>query len=354
MIRFPETAASEWKIVADAANAEAELRKRIERGTVVEKEVERLRTRHEAGVIFQQEVDADLTPTLEMSTLDAYQASPGAGPSDLIEGVLKDKGLCIALGASGSGKSTMALQAAHSLLTGTDWLGQKVQQISGGVGIVSYDMDGGLVLDWMAGFPGVDPRKVSVVNAHKRGNPLGVPVMRAQVAAAWRAMQVEVVIIDSFSASFFGQDQNDAGATMHHYRDLGLFAITEVGARSLIIIAHSTEGSPGKARGSTVHHDVADSIFAVEVDKTTKSRTIRMVKYRQHRDSAGVFTKQMDPVIVTAPDDVTHLVDLDPGAMTLEGMHLPPGAAAAAFTDMPETYEEPDTDSDSELEDDEI
>lgn len=352
MIQFPETAQTEWKIVADAANAEQELRARLERETLVEREVEKLRVRYLATTQFQQEVDADMTPVLEMGTLDNYRATPNAGPSDLIEGVLKDKGLCIALGPSTSGKSTMALQMVHSLLTGTDWIGQPAQKISGAAGIVSYDMDGGLVMDWMDGFPNIDPRKVSVVNAHKRGNPLGVPEMRAQIASAWRAMQVEVVVIDSFSASYFAQDQNDAAATMHHYRDLSLFALTEVGARAVIVITHSTEGSPHKARGSSVHHDVADSIFSVSVD-AQQSRHVRMVKYRQHRDSAGVFTTQMAPVILTKPDDVTHLVSLDLGAMTLGGMQLPPGAAAAAFTDLPDTYEEPDTDSDSD-EDDEL
>lgn len=346
MIRFPETVEAEWKIVADAANAEAELRARLERETLVEREVEKLRVRHAANLTFQQELDADQTPVLEMMSLAGYQANPLAAPTDLIEGVVRANGLTIFLGPSGSGKSTSALQMCYCVLTGEDWLGQRTDQIDGAVGIVSYDMDGDLVLDWMAGFPNIDPHAVSVVNAHKRGNPLGVPTMRAQIAAAWRAMKVEVVIIDSFSASFFGQDQNDAAATMHHYRDLKLFALTEVGAKALIVIAHSTESNPAKARGSSVHHDVADSIISQWSDSQGQ-RSLRMVKYRAARGQV-----QMSPVVVTAPDAVTHLVDLDLGAMTLAGMRLPPGASAAAFTDVPEPHEAPDTDSDSGEDDD--
>jgi hypothetical protein len=217
------------------------------------------------------------------------------------------------------------------------------------MGIVSYDMDAAMMLDWMDGFPNMDPRKVSVVNAYKRGNPLGVPAMRAQIAAAWRAQQTEVVLIDSFSASFFGQDQNDAAAVQHHYRDMKLFALTEVGARALLVIVHSTDSNPHKARGSSVHHDAADSIMSQWADGNTGQRHLRMVKYRAARGQV-----QMNPVVITAPDSVTHLVELDLGAMTLNGMHLPAGAAAAAFTDMPETYEEPDTDSDSGEEDDDL
>lgn len=347
MIQFPETAETEWKIIADAANAATELRKKIEHDSMVERDVERMRIKHEATLKFQQELDADLTPVLEMGTLADYRANPAAAPVDLVEGVVKDNGLCIMLGPSGSGKSTLALQTVHCLMSGDMWLGQPVNQLHGGVGIVSYDMDAALVMDWMSGFPGIDATKVSAVNAYKRGNPLGVPAMRAQIAQAWIAMKTEVVIIDSFSASFFGVDQNDAAATMHHYRDLKLFALTEVGARLLIVIAHSTEGKPGKARGSTVHHDVADSIVVVEKDPKTESRTISMAKYRAARGQV-----QMSPVVVTAPDVVTHLVDLDFGGMTLAGMHLPPGAAAMAFPDLPDPIDEPDTDIDLDEEDD--
>lgn len=351
MIQFPETAATEWQIVADAANIALELRKRIERETKIESEVERLRVRHLATVQFQQELDADDTPELEMVTLTNYRAQPALAPSDLVEGVMRDNGLCIMMGPSGSGKSTLALQMIHCLLTGEDFLGQQVQQITGSAGVLSYDMDAALTLDWMSGFPGVDPNRVSVVNAYKRGNPLGVPAMRAQIVAAWRAMKVEVVVLDSFSASFFGQDQNDQASTMAHYRDMLKFALTEVGARTLIVVSHSTTGSPYKIRGSTVHHDVADSIIAVVEDVKTGTREVRMVKYRQRHTGSGM-SHQMNPVIIGAPDDVTHLVGLDVGSMTLAGLTLPPTAAAAAFTALPDPAQAPDTDSDDEGDDD--
>lgn len=347
MIEFPETAQTEWKIVADAAGVEAELRARLGRETLIEREVDKLRVRHAATHMFQQELDADLTPTLEMTTLADYQANPAASPVDLIEGVVGRDGLCLVLGPSGSGKSTLGLQMLHSLMTGEEWLGQCVQKVTGAVGILSYDMDASMVMDWMSGYPGVDPHKVSIVNAYKRGHPLGTPAMRAQIAAVWRAMNTEVVMLDSFSASFFGLDQNDAAATMHHYRDLKLFALTEVGAKALIVIVHSTDGSPHKARGSTVHHDVADSIISEAVDDKTQQRSLKMVKYRAARGQV-----QMSPVVITAPDSVTHLVSLDLQAMTLAGMHLPASASAAAFTAMPDTYEDPDTDSVSDEEDD--
>lgn len=348
VIQFPETAQTEWNIVADAAQAEDRIREKIEHDTLVDVEVGKLRRRHEANLIFQQELDADSTPTLEMTTLSNYKSDPGSGPVDLIEGVMTQDAMCLMLGPSGSGKSTLALQMLHSLSTGEDWLGQKVKPIMGSHGIVSYDMDSAMLLDWMEGFPNMDPSKVSVVNAHKRGNPLGVPQMRAQIAATWRQMNVEVVTIDSFSASFFGADQNDAASTQHHYRDLLNFALTEVGARALIVIVHSTQSSPDKARGSTVHHDVADTIVNVVADPQTQERTVRMTKYRAARGMT-----QMDPVIITAPDSVTHLCDVDTGAMAMQGMRLPNGMAAQAFTVLPDTHDDPDisTDSDSDEED---
>lgn len=295
---------------------------------------------------FQQELDSDQTPTLEMFDLSDYQNNPNfTAPVDLVDGVVKDNSLCIVLGPSGSGKSTLATQMVHSLHTGDDWMGQTAKPLSGSFGIISYDMDASMLAASLVKYPNMDMTKVKLVNAYKRGNPLGVPDMRRRIVDLWRSANVEVVIIDSFSASFFGQDQNDAAATQAYYRDMRLFALTEVGARSLIVIVHSTESNPFKARGSSVQHDVADSIVAVE-EKPTGERHVRMVKYR-----AAPGQHQMSPVVITAPDPATHLVDLDPGAMTLAGLQLPPGYAATLFADAPEANEAPDTTGDEEDED---
>lgn len=346
MIQFPETARSEWEIVADAANAEQQVRRKIERGTLVENELEKMRIRHEAKVMLDQEINADLTPELKMFTLANFQNGTVAAPADLIDGVLKDDGLCVMVGPAGSGKSTLALQMLHSLMTGEDWLCQTTKPLSGAVGVLSYDMPGALMADWMNGFPGIDPGMVNLVDAYKTGNPLGVPAMRAQIVEAWRQSNTEVIIIDSFSASFFGTSQNDAAEVMNHYRELKRFALQEVGARAVVIIAHSTMAAPEKIRGSTVHEDVADSIVVVNPNQKTKKRTVTMAKYRAAR---GQF--EMDPRIVTAPDVVTHLVELDPQEMLMEGMSLPAGVSAAAFRALPDSHDDPDTDSD---EDDEL
>ena len=345
MIQFPETARVEWETVADAANVAEELKKRIQRGTAVEHETERLRVRHEAALAFQQELDADSTPALEMTTLTNYKNNPASAPVDMIDGVMKANGLTIVLGPSGSGKSTLALTMLHSLMTGDEWLGQTTHQITGSVGVLSYDMDASMVLDWMSGFPNIDPDKVSVVNAHKRGNPLAVANIRAQIVAAWTKAQIDVIVIDSFSASFFGHDQNDAASTMAHYRELQAFSL-ECGAKALIVIAHSTDSTPGKARGSTVHHDVADSIMSVS-GTGSEPRHVRMVKYR-----AALGHSQMNPVIITEPDAVTHLVDLDYGEMSLAGMALPQSKAAMAFA-APTGVNDPDTSTDDSDEDEE-
>lgn len=346
MIQFPETARVEWETIANAANAERELRKRIEHDTEVEREAKRLRIRHSASVIFQQELDEDQTPALEMVTLNDYRNNPTAVPTDLIDGVLKKEGLCTMLGPAGSGKSTLALQMLYSLSTGDDWLGQATKPIMGSVGVVSYDMDAAMMLDWMNGYPNMDPTKVHVVNAHKRGNPLGVPALRSQISAMWRQQAVEVVVIDSFSASFFGHDQNDAGQVQGHYRDLLRFALTEVGASAVIVIVHSTQASPSKGRGSTVHEDAPDTIVNVVADLKTGERTVTMTKYRAARGQ-----REMDPIIISAPDVSTHLCSVDYPAMRMAGMHLPLNAGAAMFDELPDTHEPPDTDSMMDMED---
>lgn len=355
MIQFPETARVEWEVIADASRIESDLRERLAKDTQVQVELKKIRVRHEARILLDQEINEGETPDLEMGTLATYNAAPGSGPGDLIEGVLKDNGLCIFTGPSGGGKTTSALQMLNSLMSGDDWLGQKVTQISGSVGVLSYDMDASLVYDWMSGFPNIDPNRVGVVNAYKRGNPLNVPEMRARIIAAWKAMNVDIILLDSFSASFFGLNQNDVGEVQAHYRDILKFALTDVGARGLIVIAHSTPGTPEKIRGASSHHGVADSIVAqYPVQGTSGPRAVRMVKYRQHRDSTGMMTSQMNPVVVSEPDDVTHLIEIDAGAMTMVGMPLSAGAAVGAFPELPDEHEAPDTDSDSGDEDDDL
>lgn len=345
MVRFPETVENEWRVVAHAANAEHELRKRIEEGTRIEKEVANLRVRHQAKILFDQELNAEQTPTLVIGTVADYLANPASTPADLIEGVVKERGVCVLLGPSGAGKTTLALQMAHSAVTGADFLGQKVNQISGGVGLLSYDQDASISVNWVSK-SGLPHDKASIVNANGMGNPLLVPKFRAQIAAAWKAMNVEVVIIDSFSASFVGMDQNDAGATMSYYRDMKQFALTEVGAKTLIVIVHSTDGSPLKPRGSTVHKDVADSMVVV-TREAGNHRKVQMVKYRE-----GLGQQEMAPVIIGAPDSVTHLVDVDLGAMSLANMALPAGRVAAAFTAIPDTHAAPTAQTDDSEEDD--
>jgi archaellum biogenesis ATPase FlaH len=332
MIQFPTAIWSEWELVASEANAADDLKKRIAREGAIEQAVDKLKINHEANLLFQQELDADITPTLEMATLSTYKVTPSAVPTDLIEGVLKSEGLCLVIGPSGSGKSTMAWTMLHSMMSQQPWLGQSVNRAIGAVGVVSYDMDANLVLDLMSRFPNIDPDKVSVVNAHKRGNPLALPQMRAQIAKAWLALGVEVIVVDSFSASFFGKDQNDAASTMEHYRSLLSFS-RECGAKALIVIVHSTEANPLKIRGSSVHHDVADSILSVS-GAQLDPRKLKMVKYR-----AATGQHQMNPAITTKPDDVTHLIDLDYGAMALDGMALPQNVSAQAFAPLPDSYE---------------
>lgn len=347
MIQFPETARAEWQAIADVEHATASLRARIERGVSVEKEVERLRVRHEAQTLFNAELVAGDTPALEMGSIADFIAMSQTTVVDLIDGVLKDHSLCTVLGPSGVGKTTVALQMLHSLLTGDDWLGQPVQKIDGRVGILSYDQNSGMMANWIVA-SGMDVRQVLMVNAHGRGNPLAVPEMRAQIANTWRAAEVEVILVDSFSASFAGADQNDTAQTMTYYRDMMKFAYTEVGARALLMIVHSTAASPLKARGSTAHKDVADSVVAetwTDPQDITSPRQLQMVKYRE-----GIGQTEMSPVIVTYPDDVTHLVGLDTGAMTLANLPIPASVkAAAAFTVVPQPIEQPDTDSEKEV-----
>lgn len=337
MVQFPETAAVEWKTVADQTKVKDELRRRIERGTKVEKEVDALHVRHAAKLQFEQELDADLTPPVVIQTMEDYLKQNTPVLVDMIDGVLKENSVCLMLGPAESGKSTLMVQMMHSLLTGADWLGQPTKPLMGSVGLLSYDQDIAIPINWMSKM-GVPHDRISPIDLNGKGHPLNVPSERSRIAAAWKMMNVEVVFIDSFSASFSAAaagDQNDTGDVMNWYSSVKKFVFNEVGAKAVVVIVHSTDANPLKPRGSTAHRDVADSIISVTRGEDNK-RKVRMTKYR-----AGLNQVEMAPVIVTDPDAVTHLVKIDSGAMSMEGMRLPASVAAEAFEEMPEPINEP-------------
>lgn len=343
MIQFPETAAREWQVVHEASTAKHEVQQRIERGANVERALERMRVNHEAKTLLQQELDADLTPPLIMGTIADFVTMGQSTPNDLIEGVAKE-GFTGILGPSEAGKTTLALQMLHCLIDGTDFLGQTVKPISGNVGILSYDQNAKLMTNWIVASK-TDISRVSMVDLYGRGNPLNVPAMRQQIVSAWRAMDVEIVLIDSFSAAFVGHDQNDTAQTMAWYQDIKRFVISEVGAKSGLVILHSTDSNPLKPRGSTAHKDALDSLISITLTDVTDRSSPRKVAMQKYREALG--QAEMEPVIITAPDNVTHLVDLDFGAMSLAGMRIPPSAGAAAFAP-PTPHEAPETDEEED------
>lgn len=337
MIQFPETAQREWEIAASTVVAAGNFRKRVARDAQVANEVERLHVRHEAKEQFQQELDAAETVPLVIETVaEAMKASPAA-LVDLIDGAVRDEGVTLVIGPAGAGKTTLAVQMANSLLTGDDWLYQSATKIKGSVGLMSYDQSAAIPRNWMSKM-GLDLTRVSVLDINGRGNPLAVPSEKAKLVQGWKAMGVEVVIIDSFSASFSG-DQNDAGLVAAWYKQMKGFVFGELGARALIILAHSTPANPEKPRGSTVHTDMADSIIAVR-KHSTGDRLLSVEKYR-----AGLGQEQMNMLLLASPDDVTHLVDVDITAMQLEGLDLP---SALAFPTPTTPHEAPDTESEDE------
>lgn len=340
MIQFPITATREWGSAAARVEKSVSVREKVAREVKVSDSVESMWVRHEAKLVFEQGLAAQDTPPLEMVSLAEHLSNPAATPTDAIEGVVREDGITVVLGPSGAGKSTVALQLVHSLITGTPFLNQRVlQQVVGGIGVLSYDMDASMMLNWMSGWtgPGIDQTRILAVNAHRQGNPLAVPYQRQQIVDAWQTNKTEVVVIDSFSASFFGADQNDAAATMAHYRELKKFALTEVGAKILILVVHSSPGSAAKARGSSVHQDAPDAVLAVEKNKEGY-RDLWMNKYRT---IAGSTSVEMPRVTIGSPDPKTNLFQIHHGETVINGE---PGSTDHLF---PDAVEDPNVDATS-------
>jgi len=311
MIEFSEATAVliATAIKTEREQYEAEVKAKFDRE--VAEELHRKRVREAAAVKWAEEQALATTPELIMGLLgelDVNQDVP-----DLIDGVVK-QGTTVFVGYSGSGKTRLALQVGYCLLSGTRFLdamhrpGQHVQQLGpeAKIGVLSYDMSLPLLANWINAFPEHDaPNRWMIVDAFTRGQPLLVPVMRAQMAKTMREANVEFVIVDSATASFPGDSENDATQVLNHYLDLQRFALNEVGAKGLLVIAHAGKASSTAIRGSSAAPGAVDSIMSVSFNEEDplKIRRVASVKYRE-----AIGQSAMAPGELTAPEADSGLI----------------------------------------------
>ncbi len=182
-----------------------------------------------AAFIAESKAQRNPAPPFDSGTLGELLARP-ADPQARVEDLIPWQAGTLISAQRKTGKTTLELNFARSLLTGQEFLGRfGVRSISGSVALLNYEVSAGLIARW-ADEHGVDRRRLFVVNLRGRRNPLSHAADRSVLSGLLRAQNVETLIVDPFGRAFTGKSQNDAGEVGAWLQDLDAFARTEVGA----------------------------------------------------------------------------------------------------------------------------
>lgn len=173
-----------------------------------------------------------------------------------------------------TGKTTLMLNAARSLLTGEPFLNRfPCQVVTGKVAILNYEVSGAQLATW-AKHVGVPEDRLFLANLRGRRNPLTYEEDRLLLAALLRDQGVESLIVDPFGQAFSGKSQNDAGEVGVWLAGLDAFARSEVGARDVILTAHAGWNGE-RTRGSSALEGWADSVVTMTFGHDNETRYLR-------------------------------------------------------------------------------
>jgi hypothetical protein len=232
---------------------------------LVAQEAGKLRVRAAARAqVDAEQRAAEPAPAFDAGTLAEVLARP-AEPPHRAEGLIPSEASTLIVAQRKTGKTTLELCLARSLIAGDDFLGRfPVRQIAGRVGFLNFEVSAGQLARWARDL-GIPQDRLYLVNLRGRRNPLSHPEDRATLAAALREQQVESLIVDPFGRAYGGQSQNDSGEVGAWLTDLDYFARGEVGAVDLVLSAHAGWNGE-RTRGSSALEDWADSIITLTRD----------------------------------------------------------------------------------------
>jgi hypothetical protein len=213
---------------------------------------------------------AAAAPPLDAALLGAVLARPAEPPSRVESLIPSDAGTLL-IAQRKTGKTTITLNLARSLLTGETFLDRfHVRPVTGTVAFLNYEVSAHQLARW-ADDVGVDPERLLLVNLRGRRNPLAHEEDRAHLAELLKAHNAETLIVDPFGRAYTGQNQNDAGEVGSWLADLDRFARGDAAITDLILTAHAG-WSGERTRGSSALEDWADSIVTLTRDPDDEDR----------------------------------------------------------------------------------
>ena len=138
---------------------------------------------------------AGTSPPFDAGLLDDVLARPLEPPYRIEDVLPSDAGLLV-VAQRKTGKTTLELNLARSLITGDKFLGRfAVRPVKDRVAILNYEVSAGQLARW-ANEAGVPKDRLYLVNLRGRRNPLHHPEDRKRLAELLIENEVESVIVD--------------------------------------------------------------------------------------------------------------------------------------------------------------
>lgn len=223
-------------------------------------ELERLRNRHQAQELFQQErIAADLADNqLAAKVLTRSQLSELPEPEPLIDETLDRRTVAMLAGSWGTGKTFLALDWAACVATGHSWVGRQAQQ--GTVIYVAAEGANGLharLTAWeMKSSRQIPDESLLII-------PLPVQINAAtalaQLCAIVKEAQASLVVLDTLARSTVGMDESGAP-------DMGLsvdalYQLRDATQDGTVLVIHHTGKDGVTIRGSSALEGGLDTVY---------------------------------------------------------------------------------------------
>ncbi len=230
----------------------------------LDNEVRAQRIRKQAAAVVAAELMGD-SPPFDADLLVDVLARPQE-PPHRVDGLIPSQAGTLIVAQRKTGKTTLELNLARSLIGGGDFLGRfPVCAITGRVALLNYEVSPAQLARW-AHEAGVPTDRLYLVNLRGRRNPLSNTADREQLAEHLRRHEVESLIVDPFGRAFIGKSQNDSGEVGAWLASLDRWARGDCGVQDVILTAHA--GWDGeRTRGASALEDWADSIITLVRDK---------------------------------------------------------------------------------------
>lgn len=204
----------------------------------------------------------------------------GEEPEYLVDDVIPQAGLIVVFGESGSGKSFFMIDIMAAVARGATWRNKAVKQ--GTVAYICAEGAGGFKrrLRAYAEHQGISLGDLPIAVLGDTPNLMETADVRDLVAAL-QLVKPSVVVVDTFSQSFVGNENSgeDMGRALKHCR-----VLHKVTGAPVILVHHSGKDSSKGARGWSGLRAAADA--EIEIVRAGDDRAATVSKMKDGEDGA--------------------------------------------------------------------